>query len=181
MQITVVMSGRNVRMHTLLPTDSLMVHHIWGAYTLRPRKKGMEGDFERPWIERLNRMINRLALFAASEPRAEGENTLPVWTHKSLTYLDTEMVVLDSSRKKRQRQGNVTPNWYRNSYLIVWYVKKMIYQSFVNTHLLYIISKATSFISSIWENCARQVDSVTFGKEILTMNRSTFVYIVFKW
>ncbi len=48
-------------------------------------------------------------------------------------------------------------------------VKKMTYQRFVNTHLLCIISKTTSFISSIWGNCANQVDSVTFGEGILTM------------
>ncbi len=62
--------------------------------------KGMKGDFERPWKERLTRMINRLAIFAASVTWVEGENTLPVWTPRSLIYLDTGMVVLDSSGYK---------------------------------------------------------------------------------
>ncbi len=49
MRITVVISGRNVKMHTRLPTDSLMAHNIWGAFTLRPRIKGIKAISKDSW------------------------------------------------------------------------------------------------------------------------------------
>ncbi len=60
----------------------------------------MNADFERSWKERLIMKINRLALFAASVHRAEGENILSVGTSRYLTNLDTGMGVPDPSGKK---------------------------------------------------------------------------------